>query len=88
MRLDARKGDIHWSIYHAEECRLLRYVLWIDSDTAQWCDVVQPMKLVDGELVTHTHQARKIAIYEDRRLVIINPIADEITIKETEMEAL
>lgn len=92
MILDARKGDYRtyrgWSVYHAEECRFLRTVVWIDSDTAQWGENLMPLQIVDDEFVIQIHQARKIEIYVDRQLVIINPVPDEITIKEKELEAL
>ena len=91
MILDARKGDYRtwrsWRVYHAEECRMLKNVVWVDSDTAQWGESPQLFTVVDGEPVIHIHQARKIEIYVDRQLVIINPVPDEITIKEKELEA-
>ena len=76
MRLDAQKGDRRWQVYHAEECALLKHVLWIDTDSAQWAEAVEPYRVVDGELLLSVHQARKIDILADQRLVVINPIED------------
>ena len=85
MRIDARTANYYgWSVYHAEECRFLRNVVWVDSDTAQWGEA--PLQLIDEDFI-ETRQAKKIAIYMDRKLVIINPVPDEITIKEKELEA-
>jgi hypothetical protein len=82
VRLDARKGDTYWTVYHAEECRVLKDVVWVDDETHQWGTYGQIsatdtfLSLIDGRLPTITHQARKIEICTGPRVVIINPIED------------
>jgi hypothetical protein len=76
MRLDAHKGDTFWGVYHAEECRELKCVVWLDDETCEYCCVLFPARCVNGHVVTETFKARKIDIYCDRKFVIINPIED------------
>lgn len=77
MRLDARKGDLNWWVYHAEECRMLKSVVWIDDETNEWFEYCMPLRAVGNEVDGRLQKARKIAIYADRKLVIINPVEDE-----------
>lgn len=88
MRLDANKGNCrNWVVYHAEECRVLHQVIWVDDETAQWCEA---FGVTNGELMTRINQATKIAIMVERRTVIINPIeeADEESIASMEVSAI
>lgn len=74
MRLDANKGNYNlWCVYHAEKCCVLRKVMWVDDETAQWCE---GLAVVNGTLMTRVKQAKKIAIIVERRLVVINPVDD------------
>lgn len=76
MRLDASKGDYNWWVYHAEECCILRAVVWIDDETAQWWEHVLPLRAVGDEVVGRLQQARKIVFLHERKLAIINPVED------------
>ena len=78
MRLDARKGDLNWTVYHAEECRVLKQVVWIDDETAQWWEHLEPVRVEGHEIPGRLCRARKILILPEHRLVIINPLEDEL----------
>lgn len=73
MRLDARDGDTNWNVFHVEECYQLQRVVWVDDTSAQW-GAYEGRIGVEPHIVTH--QARRIEIYPDRKLVLINPVAD------------
>lgn len=78
MRLDANTplGRLKWCVWHAEWCRVLHQVLWVDDETRQWAQLDMPL-IVVGDGVAHTvHQAKKITIDVDRLMVTINPIED------------
>jgi hypothetical protein len=79
VRVDARSDLIvarNWRVYHAEQMRFLTTVVWADDETneyAVWgsfCDILTGYEPL-------TMQAKRIAIYTDRMLVVINPIADD-----------
>lgn len=76
MRLEAGVDPdaYRYIVYHAERCEIMRTVKWVDDETAQYGEWI-----MDGPLTRtiETRQAKRIAIYSDRMLVIINPIADE-----------
>lgn len=75
MRLDARDGDTGWTVWHVEECRSVPDVLWVDDETARFCTII----IAFPHFLEQIHQAKKILIYTSRKLVLINPIADEET---------
>lgn len=75
MRLDARNGDFGWAVFHVEWVRELRCVVWVDTDLNQWGGLGRPL-VVEGRANVVTRNARRIEIYPDRRLVLINPIED------------
>jgi hypothetical protein len=93
MRLDARAGDTGWDVWHVPTCRQVRYCVWVDDDAAQygaWESVEQMQRAIFvpsmlfgifGSLSDQpeppTHQAKRITIHADRRLVLIDPIEDE-----------
>jgi hypothetical protein len=76
MRLDATKGDRDWNVWHVAEARR-PHAVWVDSDTAQWCEAPRPLHLVNGGLHTVTRQARQITINVEQRLILIDPVDDD-----------
>lgn len=77
MMLDARKGDHSWYIYDAERCAPVPHVLWVDDATNHYFQLFVPHRFaIDGELDGQRLTARKIQIYPDRKLIIINPVED------------
>jgi hypothetical protein len=36
MILDARKGDINYHCYDAKTCKMVKMVVWVNDQTAQW----------------------------------------------------
>ncbi len=73
--LDARKGDIHYHCYDAKTCRMVKVVVWVDDETAQWGRYLPP-KPGAYELDLETVQEDRITIYLDRRLVVFNEVDD------------
>lgn len=75
MRLDARtKHYPNTIVWHAELCRKLTLVIWVDDETNQWCQHIGTTS--QGQFDTEIHQAKKIVISQDKTLVIINPVDD------------
>lgn len=74
MRLDARNGppDLNYTVYHAEECRVLRSVQWVDDELHQYGYYTGRVGLFALEV--QTVQARRIVINTEHLLVTINPI--------------
>lgn len=88
MRLDARQGATGYFVWHVEECRHVSCV-WVDDETNQWGDYTRPFNWhgPDG-LGTTAHQARRIQIFLDRKLVLINPLADDAPAADKILEAI
>jgi hypothetical protein len=79
MRLDARKGDHFWRVWHVEECCVVKLCVWVDDETHRYGVRHSPITIIDRrELLIDEFQARKIVIYGSRRLVLINPADDDI----------
>lgn len=75
MRLDARANtEYHyWQVYHATRCAVLRNVIWIDTESRQWCeDVSEPGRGEDEALVVR--QAKHIFIIPGKQFIIIDPL--------------
>jgi hypothetical protein len=72
MRLDARKGDVDWSVYDAKRCCMVKHVVWLDDETATWAELVIVKRRPFLELILR--QEDRITIYPSRRLVIFNGI--------------
>ena len=77
MRLDARRGDNDWTVSHATRCEVLQGVVWVDDCTMQWFQYEMPLRAVGDEVVGELHDAERIVIDAARRLVVIDPVADE-----------
>jgi hypothetical protein len=78
MRVEAGigMGRLTWCVWHAEWCKVLCHVLWVDDETMRWSQVDMPLSIVGGGFATTVHQAKKIIIDVDRLMVTINPIED------------
>lgn len=77
MRLDARRGDNDWTVYHATRCEVLQGVVWVDDCTMQWCQHEFPLRVVGDDVASRVYDAERIVIDGGRRLVLIDPVADE-----------
>ena len=69
MRLDADKGDRDYTVFHVPTCRVLKYVVWVDDESARWCEIV-----VKGWAARAEFQAKRIHILLAQRLVLIDPV--------------
>ena len=78
MRLQAGTdlGRLIWCVWHAEWCKVLHQVLWVDDETRQWSQVHTPLTVVGDGFASTVHQAKKIIIDVDHLMVTINPLED------------
>lgn len=76
MRLDGRRGDRNWQVWHCEEARLLPHVVVVDDVLSLWVEYVFPFQMRRGELAVRVCKATRIQILTNQRLVLINPLAD------------
>lgn len=74
MILDGRKGDRPYQCYDAKTCRMVKQVVWVNDETAQWGRYVSHP--VGGELLTEAVQEDRITIYVARKLVVFNEVDD------------
>jgi hypothetical protein len=72
--LKSEPGGPFYFVWHAAWCESPRYVVWVDDETAQWCQHLQPLQVSSGEIAKVIHQARRIDIFTERRLVIIDSV--------------
>lgn len=53
-------------------------MVWCDDESAQWCEIVLPaVFLPDRSVAKRIHQANRILILADRKLVLVDPIDDD-----------
>lgn len=76
MRLDARKGDFPWNVWHVERGEPIKQCVWADDESNEWGEYTGRIDTILWEAIIDTHQARKIVICPDVRVVLINPIED------------
>ena len=77
MRIEAPRPE-PWLVWHAELCRAMKDVIWVDDELAQWCEAAKPLRVaLGGGIVTQVHQAKRIVIIQASALIVIDPIADE-----------
>lgn len=77
MRLDGRRGDHGWFVWHVERCAPVRRVVWIDDETCEWTEYSFPYVVANREPSTTLHKAKRIWIIPPRKLALINPLDDE-----------
>lgn len=79
MRIDAYAPGFvpPWHVYHAEECRMLREVVWVDDVACQWYAHDLPLRVVNGDVIGRVHHARKVDIHVDRKLIVVNPVEEK-----------
>lgn len=74
MRLDAEQQEHRqYSVWHVGRKQRLDWVVWVDTDAAQYAVCRQPLQAEGGMLVLDTHRARRIEILPDAKLVLIYP---------------
>lgn len=79
MRLDARKGDVQWSVWHVPSCRPVKGCVWIDDATATAGFYTRPFVRCGDSFEIRTEQYERIRIVTDLRLVLIDPVDDQET---------
>lgn len=76
MIIDARQGELGWYVWHAELCQRLNYIVWVNDQTNEYCQLIFPF-VMDREKAfgkTVTKKAKKIEIIFERKTIIINPL--------------
>lgn len=76
MRLDARAPGFHdvWHVYDVPACRLVKNVVWIDTDTAQLGFHPEPHRVIGGYLEIKVEQRKKIELVG--RTFLLDPLED------------
>ena len=75
------KGEV-WSVIHVPSATELNAVVWVDDETAQYCEWSRHHMFC---VCQHIVQAKRIKIIAASHLVLIDPLDDE-QMKEDEME--
>ncbi len=63
-----------YNVFHVPACRRLKNVYWADTETAQYA--VWNASYTHQADVT-VKQAKKIVAYDDKKLILIDPIEDD-----------
>lgn len=81
MRLDARKGDGGWHVWHVPRARRMKHVIWVDDGLAQWggWEAAPPswLLLQTGLNGPPVHQMKRIRIMPAARVVLLDPLDDD-----------
>lgn len=77
MILDARQGHVDYFVFDVKRMIEPRCVLWVNDETAQWGQIVEPTTVFNGELNTVRNQEDRITIYLDRKLILFNEVDDQ-----------
>ena len=72
MRLDAHKGDTGFKVWHATQCKEVPRVVWVDDDLLQWCQYIYPAVVINDYILRTTHDAKRIDIFMEQKLVVID----------------
>lgn len=62
------------TVWDCERCCVIPAVLWVNSETLEYCTVDQPARAIGDQIVTTTHQAKKIEWLFPSKLILINPV--------------
>lgn len=73
MRVFPSDATPTWDVWHVRRCCTPTDVLWVDSETAKWAQL-QPANEPRWPDEVVVHQAARIHIFPDRRLVLIDPV--------------
>lgn len=75
MRIEAKAGATYgWLVWHVERCEVVPRVVWVDDQTNEFCQLRHPIQVVNGQLVSDVHRARRIDIHLTEKLVLVNPV--------------
>lgn len=78
MRLDARSPGFRgvWWVYDVPACKIVKNVVWIDTDLAQLGFYPEPFRILRGEIAMQVEQRKKIELAG--RTFLLDPIEDGI----------
>lgn len=77
MRLDARSPNYpggSWFVYDVPACRMVKQVVWIDTDTAQFGFHPEPSRVIGGDWELKVEQRKKIELVG--RTFLLDPLED------------
>jgi hypothetical protein len=77
MILDARQGHVDFFVFDVKRMLVPRCVVWVNDETAQWGQIVEPMTVFNDELNTVRRQEDRITIYLERKLILFNEVDDQ-----------
>lgn len=81
VRLDATKDAHDWRVHDVENHCDVEYCIWVDDERNQYGTLALPsagLAPKGGGVPIITHQARRIIIFAEHRLIIINPADDQV----------
>lgn len=59
MKFTVENVDIPCKVLHMPTMRMREYVEWVDADTLEWCEYLQPVRVINDMLQTVTHHAKR-----------------------------
>jgi hypothetical protein len=82
MRIDGYHPLAPFFVWDAERCCTPRMIAWVDDETNEYKQWIEPLVVVGSEAVHVIVKCRKIVINLDRRTIIINPVDDDAELQE------
>jgi hypothetical protein len=79
MQVSIEKDHQNWLIWHAEEMRVIPRVRRVDSETSCYSVLTYPLVIIGGKAQERLVRAREILVLPNRRLIIVNPVDDDVT---------
>lgn len=83
MILDARKGDVGYTVIDVRTGTSPQFVVWVNSDTAEWAQYnAEGMRkallgLIDMPPALTLRKERRIDIFPEKKLVLFNMVDDD-----------
>jgi hypothetical protein len=72
----AQRG-VCWFVWDCELCLQPRHIMWVEDDPPRYEQCVEPLRVQNDRVVTRMVYPRKIAIYPERHVILINPTEDD-----------
>lgn len=76
MRVDRSSFPAPALVWHVPTCRELRRVVWVSDDPPQYAQHVEPLQVVDGQLLERVVDCKRVVINAAACMVLIDPVDD------------
>lgn len=67
-----------WTVWDCRRCMVLHDVAWVDDALSAYWQLERPLRVENDQIVGHVVMVDKVQIMQDRMLILIDPIADEV----------